>query len=109
MADTDKTADTDQVDPLVIHKQGYFFVGGKYFTCAEGQFMAGQMYVEYQIPMQLRYPFPIVMWHGGGQSGMCYKGTPDGREGWGQLFLRRGYAVYIVDQPGRGRSAFHPT
>src|ERR1700687_2417246 len=32
--------------------------------------------------------------------------TPDGREGWAQYFVRRGYAVYVVDQPGRGRSGF---
>ena len=29
-----------------------------------------------------------------------------GREGWAQYFVRRGYAVYVVDQPGRGRSGF---
>jgi pimeloyl-ACP methyl ester carboxylesterase len=33
-------------------------------------------------------------------------GTPDGRQGWGDYFLQRGYAVYIVDQPGRARSGF---
>ena len=35
-----------------------------------------------------------------------YTGTPDGREGWAQYFVRRGYAVYVVDQPGRGRSGY---
>ena len=33
-------------------------------------------------------------------------GTPDGRESWAQYFARRGYAVYVVDQPGRGRSGY---
>ena len=103
-----QTAGEDQTNPLVIEKQGHFFAGGKYFTHAGGQFMAGQMYVEYQIPQSLRHPFPIVLWHGGGQCGACYTGTPDGREGWAQFFLRQGYAVYVVDQPGRGRSAYHP-
>ena len=39
-------------------------------------------------------------------SGTNYTGTPDGREGWAQYFVRQGYAVYVVDQPGRGRSGF---
>jgi pimeloyl-ACP methyl ester carboxylesterase len=29
-----------------------------------------------------------------------------GREGWAEFFLRQGYAVYVVDQPGRGRAAY---
>ena len=63
------------------------------------------MYVEYMIPQQLRSPYPIVMVHGGNQTGTNFTGTPDGREGWAQYFVRRGYAVYIVDQVARGRSA----
>jgi pimeloyl-ACP methyl ester carboxylesterase len=46
------------------------------------------------------------MVHGFGQSGTNFTGTPDGREGWAQYFLRQGYAVYVIDQPGRGRSAY---
>jgi pimeloyl-ACP methyl ester carboxylesterase len=49
-----------------------------------------------------------VMVHGGTRSGANWTGTPDGREGWAQYFTRRGYAVYVVDQPGRGRSAYVP-
>jgi pimeloyl-ACP methyl ester carboxylesterase len=45
------------------------------------------------------------MVHGGSQSGTNFTGTPDGREGWAQYFVRRGYAVYVVDGVGRGRSA----
>src|SRR5262249_1794102 len=43
--------------------------------------------------------------HGGSQTGTNFTGTPDGREGWAQYFLRRGHAVYVVDQVARGRSA----
>jgi len=46
------------------------------------------------------------MIHGGNQTGTNFTGTPDGREGWAQFFLREGYAVYVVDQPGRGRAAY---
>jgi pimeloyl-ACP methyl ester carboxylesterase len=91
--------------PLEIAQQGYLFAGGKYFDGPNGRFMAGQAYVEYQIPKNRTHPYPIVMIHGGGQSGSNFTGTPDGREGWAQYFLRQGYAVYVVDQPGRGRSA----
>jgi hypothetical protein len=45
---------------------------------------------------------------GAAQTATNFNGTPDGREGWAQLFLRRGYAVYIVEQPGRGRSGYQP-
>jgi hypothetical protein len=40
------------------------------------------------------------------QSGAGYMGTSDGRDGWGQYFLAKGYAVYIMDQVGRGRSPY---
>jgi len=42
-------------------------------------------------------------------SGTNYTGTPDGREGWAQNFARAGYAVYVVDQVGKGRSAYYPS
>ena len=91
--------------PLVIAKQGYFFAGGKIDRAVEGAPMVGQMYVEYQIPEKLEHPYPVVMIHGGSQTGTNFTGTPDGRDGWAQYFLRRGYAVYVVDQVARGRSA----
>jgi pimeloyl-ACP methyl ester carboxylesterase len=58
------------------------------------------------IPARRNHPFPIVMVHGGSQTGTNFTGTPDGREGWAQYFVRRGYAVYVVDQVARGRSAY---
>jgi pimeloyl-ACP methyl ester carboxylesterase len=96
----------DGVGPLVIAKQGYFFVGGQYMDAPGGQVMAGHAYVEYQIPQELKHPFPIVMIHGCCSAGSSWSGTPDGRDGWAQYFLSKGYAVYIMDQAGRGRSAY---
>jgi pimeloyl-ACP methyl ester carboxylesterase len=90
-----------------IAQQGYFFTGGKYSNVKGRQVLTGQLYVEYQIPAKRTHPLPIVMIHGLGQSGTNFTGTPDGREGWAQFFLRQGYAVYVVDQPGRGRSAYN--
>jgi len=90
--------------PLEIAEQGYFFCGGAYYETPEGRFMSGQMHVEYQIPHRRTQALPIVMLSGGGQSGLNYTSTPDGRAGFRDYFLRRGFAVYICDQPSRARS-----
>jgi pimeloyl-ACP methyl ester carboxylesterase len=103
----DQTTGNSSLRPLVISKQGYFFVAGKYVDRPNGRIMAGQMYVQFQIPQQLKHPYPIIMIHGGGQTGTNFLGTPDGRPGWADFFLSEGYAVYVVDQPGRGRSVYH--
>ena len=92
--------------PLSIKRQGYLFAGGKYSTVNGRRVLSGHLYAEFQIPSRQTHPWPIVMVHGGSQSGTNFTGTPDGREGWAQFFLRQGYAVYVVDQPGRGRAAF---
>jgi pimeloyl-ACP methyl ester carboxylesterase len=94
--------------PLSIAQQGYLFAGGKYSTVKDRPTLTGQLYAEFQIPARRTHPYPIVMIHGLWQSGTNFTGTPDGREGWAQFFLRQGYAVYVVDQPGRGRSAYDP-
>lgn len=94
-----------QAKPLVIARQGWFYVGGTYDESLPGKPMTGQMYVEFQIPQEQTCPWPVIMVHGGQQNGTNWTGTPDGREGWAQYFLRRGYAVYVVDQVARGRSA----
>jgi pimeloyl-ACP methyl ester carboxylesterase len=100
------TAQAKPPEPLSIARQGYVFAGGKYTTRNGRQVMSGQLYAEYQVPARQSHPWPIVMIHGGSQSGTNFTGTPDGREGWAQFFLRQGYAVYVVDQPGRGRAAY---
>src|SRR6185436_3977363 len=95
-------------DPLSIASQGYLFAGGKYSTINGKQVMSGQIYAEYQIPARKTHPYPIVMVHGAIQTGTNFTGTPDGREGWAQYFLRHGYAVYVIDQPGRARASYQP-
>src|SRR5262245_49785128 len=91
-----------ETGPLEIAKQGYLFAGGSYIDAPDGKYVQGQAYVEYQIPQKRTHPYPIIMIHGGGQNGSNFTGTPDGREGWAQYFLRQGYAVAGVDQGGRG-------
>src|ERR1043166_3628788 len=99
-------ARAESVGPVTIAKQGYFFVGGKYYDPPQGQVFAGQAYVEFQIPQNRTHPFPIVMIEGCCTSGAGFNGTADGRDGWAQYFLSKGYAVYIMDQVGRGRSPY---
>jgi hypothetical protein len=100
--------------PIVIEEQGSFAVGGKVIT-APGTFdpynqtTAGQTfhgdhaYVFYQIPVNARR-YPLVMWHGIGQFSKTWETTPDGREGYQNIFLRRGFPVYLIDQPRRGNA-----
>ncbi len=102
---TAPSAHAQERGPLTLSKASYFFVGGKIDTSVDGSPMVGQIYVEYMIPARRTHAYPIVMVHGGSQTGTNFTGTPDGREGWAQYFVRRGYAVYVVDQVARGRSA----
>ncbi|NOT60953.1 MAG: hypothetical protein HOP19_12110, partial [Acidobacteria bacterium] len=41
-----------------------------------------------------------------GLSSYMYMATPDGRLGWAQLFAKRGYAVYVFDDPLTAPSGF---
>jgi pimeloyl-ACP methyl ester carboxylesterase len=99
-------APANAADDLVLARDGFFYVGGKPTLVDGREYISGQMYVEVRIPANKTRPFPIIMVHGGTMSGTNYTGTPDGREGWAQHFVRQGYAVYVVDQPGRGRSGY---
>jgi pimeloyl-ACP methyl ester carboxylesterase len=106
--------------PLNLADEGMFFVNGttvvsKYpgaspaGPASPGTVTVNQMYVHYRIPAKLVSPTPIVLVHGGGLTGASYETTPDGREGWATYMARKGYAVYVVDTPGRGRSGFNAT
>lgn len=94
-------------EPLRISEQGQFWVGVSRERAEHGTVAGAAMYVRYQIPADLRHPHPLVMVHGGGGQGTDWLGTPDGRPGWATRFLQRGYAVYVVDRPGYGRSPHH--
>jgi pimeloyl-ACP methyl ester carboxylesterase len=92
--------------PYTLAREGFLYVGGKPTTVDGRTFMAGQMHVDVRIPAKQTQRYPIIMVHGGTRSATTYFGTPDGREGWAQYFVRQGYAVYVVDQPGRGGSGY---
>ena len=65
--------------PLSLATSGYLYVGGRIDRRIKGAPVVGQMYAEYFIPARLRSPYPIVMLHGGSQTGTNFTGTPDGR------------------------------
>lgn len=86
----------------------YFYVGGKYSGSPGSEMMTGQMYVEVLRPASITRKYPLVFFHGLGQTATNWMGTPDGRPGWADYFLAQGYVIYLVDQPARGRSAWNP-
>jgi pimeloyl-ACP methyl ester carboxylesterase len=101
-------------EPLMIVEQGSFTVGGTMLEkpgpyvnnapTTQGQSLHGDhLYAFYQIPDQPRN-LPIIMLHGAYQSGRSWETTPDGREGFQTIFLRRRFTTYVVDQPRRGRA-----
>ncbi|RYD84468.1 MAG: alpha/beta fold hydrolase [Verrucomicrobiaceae bacterium] len=106
-------AAADESAPLAIQKQGSFAVGGTKlsepgtFDLPNALKPAGQTfhgdhaYVFYQIPPKAK-KHPLVFLHGAGQSKKTWETTPDGREGFQNLFLRKGFGVYLIDQPRRG-------
>ena len=96
----------DAEHPLEIADQGVFSIPGRYVEVDKQTIMVGQMFVQYQIPKNKTRPYPVVMIHGGGQTASNFLSTLDGRRGWADDFVAHGYAVYVVDQSGRGRSGF---
>ncbi len=112
--------------PITLRAMGSFHVGGrlievswqpvKELTLApggvparidpNGKYQVDQMYVQYFIPQNERGRVPLLLWHGGGLSGVTYETTPDGREGWLNYFLRQGWAVYNSDAVERGRAGW---
>lgn len=89
-------------------QRSFFYVGGSYTGPAGKEIMQGQMYVEKWMPREVKQPYPLVLIHGAAQTATNWMMTPDGRTGWADYFLGQGYVVYMVDQPARGRSAWHP-
>lgn len=100
--------------PIVLEDQGSFTIGGTVITTpgtydpikrtAEGQtFHGDHAYVFYQIPQQAK-KLPLIFWHGIGQFSKTWETTPDGRDGFQNIFLRRKYGVYLLDQPRRGNA-----
>ena len=101
--------------PITIVDQGSFMAGGKTITAPgkydgskptdfSGETLHGDhAYVFYQKPVNAKN-LSLVFLHGYGQSGKSWETTPDGRDGFQNIFLEKGFSTYIVDQPRRGRA-----
>ena len=114
--ETQEPAAQADSDALVIAEQGIFSAGGtviesdgtfdvsNYYTSREGSTAhVDHANVLYQIPEDAT-ELPMVFLHGYGQSRMGWMTTPDGREGWSDMFLRMGHSVWLIDQPRRGEA-----
>src|SRR3954471_2569501 len=95
------TAGCAQQAPLALRDMGSFHIGGRDVTLSgkpveEGVFTPGgvpakgaptgpslveSMSVQSFLPQNRRGALPLLMWHGGGLTGVTYETTPDGREG----------------------------
>jgi hypothetical protein len=109
-----------------LHRRSYFYAGGTFVQQGSSTLVHGQMYVEHLVPATVTRPFPLVFIEGQGMTGTNLLNTPDGRTGWADYFMSKGYEVcshycmmdvqsgtlryisklYIVDQPARARSAW---
>lgn len=113
-------------EPIVLRDMGSFHIGGRVVEISgkpmkeiifsaggvpakvdpNGLYQVEQMYVQYFLPQNRKGKYPLLMWHGGGLTGVTYETTPDGREGGLNLFIRKGWDVYNSDAVERGRSGF---
>jgi len=90
--------------PITLDRMGSFFFGGRVIRNSSGDSFHGDHgYAQFFIPQRARN-YPLIMWHGLEQSGKTWESTPDGRDGFWQIFTRRDWPVYILDQPRRGRA-----
>lgn len=112
MSGNSKATQKGKPKRLLIQEQGSFAVGGKVISSpgtfdpikrtTEGQTLHGDhAYIFFQIPVNSR-KLPLVFLHGNVQFSKTWESTPDGREGFQNIFLRRGFGVYLIDQPRRG-------
>jgi pimeloyl-ACP methyl ester carboxylesterase len=71
-----------------------------------GSYQVEQMYAQYFLVKDRHGSVPLLLWHGGGMTGVTYETTPDGRPGWLNYFIRKGWDVYNSDAVERGRSGW---
>src|SRR3974390_2148892 len=113
-------------EPISLRDMGSFHVGGRLVEISgkpvkevtftpggvpakvdpNGTYQVEQMYVQYFLPANEHGAYPLLMWHGGGLSGVTWETTPDAREGGLNYFLRKGWSVYTHDAVERGRAGW---
>ena len=87
--------------PITLKTMGSLLFGGTVIERENGDTFHGDHgYAQFYIPQKARN-YPLILWHGMGQSGRSWESTPDGREGFQALLTRRDWPLYIIDQPRR--------
>ena len=114
------------VPQYALKDVGSFYIGGRSVTLSglpvreivftkgapamkvdpNGDFEVDQMYVQYMLPADQKSKYPLLMWHGGGLTGVTWESKPDGNPGWMQYFLRSGHPIYVSDAVERGRATW---
>src|SRR3954471_3833299 len=104
-------------EPIALRDMGSFHVGGRLLEISglpvkevvftpggvpakvdpNGTYQVEQMYVQYFLAQNRKGKLPLLLWHGGGLSGVTYETKPDGGEGWLTYFMRKGWDTYISD------------
>jgi pimeloyl-ACP methyl ester carboxylesterase len=109
--------DVTKPEPVVLERMGVMFVGGRQVEMPGGGRVGGgakQTQIAGQAPVHFLIPpedkregkRPIIMIPGMGLTSYLYLSTPDGRDGWAQLFAKAGYPVYVFDEPNNAISGF---
>lgn len=116
-ASTAAAKEARKSERLVLERMGVMFVGGREVEMpGGGRFggggkqtqIAGQAPVHYLIPPTEKREgkLPVIMVPGMGLTSYLYLSTPDGRDGWAQIFARAGHPVYVFDEPYNAISGF---
>lgn len=95
-----------RVEGLPVESRAMVLGGAPRRVDPNGDYVAGQMYVQRFCLALPRSPVPVLFWHGGGMTGSHWESTPDGRRGWLWRFLAEGYDVLVSDAVERGRSSW---
>lgn len=113
-------------EPIALRDVGSFHVGGRLLEVSgqpikevlftpggvpakvdpNGKYQVEQMYAQYFLQQNPKGKLPLLMWHGGGLTGVTYETKPNGNPGWLNYFLHRGWDIYISDAMERGRSGW---
>jgi hypothetical protein len=94
-------ADGTAQGPIMIAKEGSFTIGGRVIgDPAKDTLHCDHGFVDYQIPVHARKT-ALFLWHS--SSVQVWQQNWVGGEGYQQIFLRRGFPVYMWDGPRVGR------
>jgi hypothetical protein len=87
--------------PIILEREGSFTVGGTVIgDPAKGSLHCDHGFVDFQVPVHARKT-GLFLWHS--SSVQVWQQRWDGGEGYQQIFLRRGFPVYLWDGPRVGR------